>query len=254
MHRGRVFNTPQQRTKTVWLALAVSTAGALVTLAGVLAVRRREEWARQHKMWFVSFAAGILIAVPLLHLVPESFSMTKDASLGLFGGFILMHALDRFVSAKVCDRPRGAERALGLVALIGIGVHSLLDGVVYSVGFNVGAVTGLLIALGMVLHEFPEGLVTYTLLLCSGYSARRALLLTFVAASISTPLGTLLSYPFVDSLDSEALGLLLAASGGALLYVGASHLLPQTASSRGLPSLALLGGMAVAAIVGVAGG
>lgn len=56
----------------MWLALAVSTAGALVTLAGVLAVRRREEWARQHKIWFVSFAAGILIALGMvLHKFPE---------------------------------------------------------------------------------------------------------------------------------------------------------------------------------------
>jgi zinc and cadmium transporter len=236
----------------MWLALAVSMTGALVTLAGVLAVRRREDWARRHKIWFVSFAAGVLIAVPLLHLVPESLAMARNASIGLFTGFILMHLLDRFVSAKVCDRPK---RALGLVPLIGIGFHSLLDGVIYSVGFSVGAVTGLLMALGMVLHEFPEGLVTYTLLLCSGYSARRALLLTFIAASISTPLGTLLSYPFVDRLGSQTLGMLLAASAGALLYVGASHLLPQTASDRSsLPSLALLGGMAVAAIIGLIGG
>lgn len=239
----------------MWLALAVSMTGALVTLAGVLAVRRREDWARRHKIWFVSFAAGVLIAVPLLYIVPESLAMARNAPVGLFTGFILMHLLERFVSAKVCDRKERAERALGLVPLIGIGFHSLFDGVIYSVGFSVGAVTGLLMALGMVLHEFPEGLVTYTLLLCSGYSARRALLLTFMAASISTPLGTLLSYPFIDRLASQTLGMLLAVSAGALLYVGASHLLPQTASDRSsLPSLALLGGMAVATVIGLVGG
>jgi len=226
----------------------------MVTLAGVLSVRRREAWAVRHKIWFVSFAAGVLTAVPLLHLIPESLAMAGNASIGLFAGFVLMHLLDRFISSKVCGRPGEAQRALGLVPLVGISLHSLLDGVVYSIGFNVGAVTGLLMALGMVLHEFPEGLVTYTLLLFSGYSADRALLLTFVAAAISTPLATLLSYPFIDRLDGATLGILLAASAGALLYVGATHLLPQTESERGLPSLALIGGMAVAALIGIFGG
>lgn len=231
----------------MWLALAVSSISAAVTMAGVLAVRRHEEWARGHKIWFVSFAAGLLISIPLLHLVPKAFAMTGQASAGLFAGFMLMHLLDRFIVTKTCDRSEGAGLSLGMVPLVGIGLHSLLDGIVYSVGFSVDAMTGLSMALGIVLHEFPEGLVTYTLLLCAGYSANRALLLTLIAASVSTPLGTLLSYPFIDVLQREVLGLLLAASAGALLYVGATHLLPQTAAERGaIPLLGFIVGIAVA--------
>ena len=101
---------------------------------------------------------------------------------------------------------------------------------------------------------FASGAASYTLLLCSGYTARRALLLTIIAASISTPFGTLLSWPFIDRLDPETLSILLAASGGALLYVGACHLLPQTTTARErLPSLALLGDIAVAVVTGLVG-
>lgn len=229
----------------MWLALAVSALSATVTMAGVLAVRQHESWARSHKIWFVSFAAGVLIAVPLLHLIPESVAMGESASFALLAGFLLMHLLDRYITVRVCERPDDAGRALGLVPLIGIGFHSMLDGIVYSIGFSFSAFTGLLMALGMVLHEFPEGLVTYTLLLFSSYPPRRALLLTFLAASVSTPLGTLLSYPFVSRLNQETLGGLLALSAGALLYVGASHLLPQAAAERGTTWLGFLVGIAV---------
>lgn len=79
----------------------------------------------------------------------------------------------------------------------------------------------------MVLHEFPEGIVTYTLLVRSGITEGRSFVLAFVAAALTTPFGTLVSYPFVSRIDPPLLGLLLALSAGALIYVGATHLLPR---------------------------
>ncbi len=92
----------------------------------------------------------------------------------------------------------------------------------------------------MVLHEFPEGVVTYTLLSRSGFPERRSFLLAFLAAALTTPLGTLVSYPFVSRIDPSVLGLLLALSAGALIYVGATHLLPQAEREPRRFSLAAL--------------
>jgi zinc transporter ZupT len=159
-----------------------------------------------------------------------------------------MHLLNRFITAHVCDKPATAEYALGLVPLLGIGFHSFLDGVVYSISFSVSTLTGSLVALGMVLHEFPEGIVTYTLLIRGGFSERRSFALAFLAAALTTPLGTVVSYPFVSRIDPPLLGLLLALSAGALIYVGATHLLPQAERERRRFSLVALGaGILVAA-------
>lgn len=111
--------------------------------------------------------------------------------------------------------------------MVGIGFHSFLDGIIYSVTFNISIFTGLLAAIGMVLHEFPEGIVTFLLLERGGYSRRKATLYAFLAAAISTPIGTLVSYPFISQISDNGLGLLLALSAGALVYVGATHLLPE---------------------------
>jgi zinc transporter ZupT len=136
---------------------------------------------------------------------------------------------------------------LGLVPLIGTGFHSFLDGIVYSITFSVSMLTGTLVALGMVLHEFPEGIVTYTLLLRSGFSERRSLLLAFLAAALTTPLGTLASYPFVTQIRPPQLGVLLALSAGALIYVGATHLLPRAEREpRRFSLVALAAGILVA--------
>jgi zinc transporter ZupT len=138
-----------------------------------------------------------------------------------------MLVFNRFLTAYVCDKPETSNYALGLVPLIGIGFHSFLDGVVYSISYSVSIFTGALVAFGMVLHEFPEGIITYTLLLRSGFSEQRSFLMAFVAAALTTPLGTLASYAFISQISQPALGLLLAFSAGTLIYVGATHLLPR---------------------------
>jgi zinc transporter ZupT len=111
--------------------------------------------------------------------------------------------------------------------MFGIGFHSFIDGVVYSVAFTVSNYTGAATAIGMVLHEFPEGIVTYVLLLKGGFKARTSFWLAFLAAALTTPLGAISSYSWVGTQDKIALGNLLALSAGALFYVGASHLLPM---------------------------
>jgi zinc transporter ZupT len=228
--------------------LAASLAAGTVTTAGIYTIRRFEAWARENTTYFACFAAGVLIAVSFLHIVPKSFTMSPQAPSYLFAGYLFMHLFNRFLTAYVCDKPATAEYALGLIPMLGIGFHSFLDGVVYSISFSVSMFTGALVALGMVLHEFPEGIVTYTLLIRGGFSERSSFLLAFLAAGLTTPLGTLVSYPFVSRIDPPLLGLLLALSAGALIYVGATHLLPQAEREPRRFSLVALGtGILVAA-------
>jgi zinc and cadmium transporter len=68
---------------------------------------------------------------------------------------------------------------------------------------------------------------TFVFLERGGFSRRRSAIYAFLAAALSTPLGTLISYPFINNMRRSTLGILLAISAGALIYAGASHLLPQ---------------------------
>ena len=210
-----------------WVTFGASVIAAVVTTSGIVAIRRYETWARQNITYFACFAAGVLIAVSFLKIIPTSLAMNPQAPAYLFAGYLFMHVFNRFLTAYVCDKPETADYAFGLIPLIGIGFHSFLDGVIYSISFSVSMLTGAIVALGMVLHEFPEGVVTYTLLVRSGFSERRSFLLAFLAAALTTPIGTLASYPFISRIDQPLLGLLLALSAGVLVYVGATHLLPR---------------------------
>lgn len=232
-----------------WSAFAASVLAALVTAAGIVTIRRYETWGRRYSIYFVCFAAGVLISVSFLHIIPKSFELNAHAPAYLLGGFVLLHLFNRFVTAFVCERAPDPAYGIGLVPMLGIGFHSFIDGAIYAISFTVSLFTGALAATGMVLHEFPEGIVTYLLLLRSGFGTKASLWLALLAASFTTPLGFLAAYPVVNRIDAAVLGNLLALSAGALVYVGATHLLPQAEREGRKYSLVALGAGIVAAVV-----
>lgn len=235
---------------TFWTALTASVLAALVTAIGIYTIRHFEAWGRKYSIYFVCFASGVLISVSFLHIIPKSFEMNANAPVYLLCGFLILHLFNRFVTAFVCERQPDSQYSIGLVPMLGIGLHSFIDGVVYSITFTVSIFTGALAAAGMVLHEFPEGIITYLLLLRAGFSEKTSLVLAFLAASVSTPLGMLISYPYISQIDQSLLGTLLSLSAGALVYVGATHLLPQAEKERRRYTLSALGaGILVAVII-----
>jgi zinc and cadmium transporter len=146
------------------------------------------------------------------------------------------------------DNPNSSRRRrTSILFLIGIGFHSFLDGIIYSVTFSFDTVTGMLAAAGMILHEFPEGVLTFVLLKRGGYAHRRAMIYSLWAVAATTPAGTLISLPMIRRVAVPELGALLALAAGALLYVGASHLLPDVeAERRSIVYLALAAGVMLA--------
>jgi zinc transporter ZupT len=237
------------------IVLLASSLACLVTAIGIYVINKYSSWGNKNVAQFMSFAAGVLITVSLIHILPEAYAMNNQAPM-----FVLIGFMGLYISNRILDRYRfhGHEESqitIGLIPMIGIGIHSFIDGVIYSVTFNVSVFTGILAAIGMVLHEFPEGIVTFLLLRRGGFSRKKAIIWALIAAAFSTPLGTLISYPFIETIDRGTLGLMLAFSAGALLYVGATHLLPAVEQEgRRCTVFSLLAGILVAVIIVISKG
>ncbi|MFZ7111909.1 MAG: ZIP family metal transporter, partial [Desulfatiglandales bacterium] len=169
---------------TFWTAFGASLLAAGVTSIGIYVIRRFERWGRNNSIYFVCFAAGVLISVSFLHIIPKAFSMNTHAPMYLFAGYLSLHLFNRFINAFVCDKSSDEQYAIGLIPMVGIAFHSFIDGFIYSITFTVSVFTGLLAATGMVLHEFPEGIITYLLLLRAGFSEKWSFLLAFLAAAV----------------------------------------------------------------------
>jgi len=225
----------------------------LSTCVGIGVLIWKEQWARAHTPWLNSFAAGVVLAVVFWHLLPEAVEATdlKRAMTFVVAGFIIFYLLENVMimhgSAELghpdCDQhPQMYARSR--VAGMGLFVHSLIDGIIIGVGFDISTEIGLIATLGIIMHEFPEGIAIQSVLYDSGMKRRNALLYS-LAVAFATPVGAVAFLPFLGSMSPATVGALLAVGAGTFLYVAASDLIPAAHSRGGkFNALLFLGGVA----------
>lgn len=213
-------------------AIFAAALASLVTGLGILGARRRHDQLRRLAPLVVAAAAGVLVTAALAHLLPHALRERPGAPLWALGGFVGMVLLSRLGAGHVCEREEEECEPTGWLALFGIGVHSFLDGLTYSVAFEAGHVSGWTVAAGMILHELPEGLISYVLLVRGGLAPTRAAWVAWLVAGLTTPAGAVVALPVLATLEAGLRSVLVAISGGVLLFVGATHLLPQIEHDR----------------------
>lgn len=220
-----------------------SAIAGLSTIVGISLVLVGEAWVVRYSHWVNSFAAGLILGVAFFHLFPESLELSAHALVFIFAGFLVFYLLESGmvlhsgseIHFSKKDNPRLAK---GMVMFSGLFFHSLIDGVVIGVGFEVDPKLGLLTALGIISHELPEGVTSFSLLLTS--IARKTAVKMAVAVALATPFGAVLSLTFIGGLSESTVGLLLAMAGGSFLYIAASDLIPETHEKGGIANAGFL--------------
>ncbi len=234
------------------VALYGSLAG-LATLVGIYIVLIREAWARRGSIYLISFASGALLSASLLDILPESLELNGNAAVYALLSFLAFYVLEQNVVVHAahedpqCSEESEAHRrhALGVVSVLGIGFHSLLDGVIIGAGFADSAVTGIIATVAVIMHEFPEGLSMMAILLHAGLTRNKALAYS-VAVALATPVGAVVSHGLLQGIQASVLGGLLGVAAGSFLYIAASDLIPETRRQSTPYNIPLvIGGMAI---------
>jgi ZIP family zinc transporter/zinc and cadmium transporter len=207
---------------------AIAAAGANVL--GAIAVVTRARWSLRALDYMLSLAAGFLISVAVLELFPEAIARggTSGAVVVLIA-YLLVHLTQHTLGRHFHfgEETHEVSQLVSVSALLGLLLHTFVDGVAVASGLRVSEALGALVFGAVLLHKFPEGLAISSLFLAAGAS-RRSALLAAVALGIATILGVLLT----DQLAFlREYGLAIAA--GVTLYVGASNLVPEFQAKRG---------------------
>jgi zinc transporter ZupT len=198
------------------------------TLCGGLVIVKFRKWLP----YFFAFAAGSLISVAFLDLLPESLALANEISFPIrylmftiIIAFFIYSLLEKFFTTH--DICHGDECKGHILVPIGAGslvIHSFLDGVAIGSAYLVNPAMGLIVAFAVIAHDFTDGINTVTVMLRNRQKLKNAVFFLLLD-SLAPVFGVLAT--FVISLPQEALAIILAAFIGEFLYIGASTLLPE---------------------------
>jgi len=222
------------------LLLILALATCLSTLLGGWLILRKREG--QH--FYFAFAAGSLIAVAFLDLLPESLEIGRSLSLSdrslliiLVTSFFLYSFVDRFFLTHHHHDDDEHGHPMGLIGAGSLVVHSCLDGVAIGIAFQASAKVGIIVAAAVIAHDMTDGLNTVVLMLKNHHSVPKARLF-LVLDAVAPLLGILAASAF--RLPEQLLAYLLAFFAGEFLYIGAGSLLPETQNHGTLKTMAAM--------------
>jgi zinc and cadmium transporter len=263
-------------TTLLWIILATLVSGVLSVLAaGVFLAlpSRAREAALPH---LVSFATGALLGAALLALIPHAvegagMENVHEVGIALIAGIALFFILEKFLLWRHChddhcvehpigdaqdhDHPAHAhhgqdhrheqarKKASGALVLVGDALHNVLDGVLVAAAFLTDVHLGIVTALAIMAHEIPQEVGNFAVLLNSGVSRGRALLLNLLT-SLTAVIGGLVGFVALEK-SLAALPFALAVAASSLLYVAVADLIPglhrKTDPRSGVTQVLLIG-------------
>jgi zinc and cadmium transporter len=210
---------------SVILATAIISSGSFV---GVLTLTLSQKFLSKILMSLVSLSAGTMLAAALLHLLPESIETlgtTLPFQLTLLS-FIGFFVLERFLHWRHChDKDHLTKHTMGTMNLIADGLHNFLDGVLIAASFATGGGLGLIATLAIAMHEIPQEIGDFGVLLHSGFTRKKALLYNLLV-SLTAVAGGVLGYIASHTMTTFANYLIPIAAGG-FIYISAADLIPE---------------------------
>jgi zinc and cadmium transporter len=270
-------------TTLLWIILATTVSGVLSVLAAGLFLAlpgRAREGIIPH---LVSFATGALLGAALLGLIPHAvqgagMEHVHEVGIALIAGIALFFILEKFLLWRHCHddhcvehtvgdehghhshtghdhaaaarvHEQARQKASGSLVLIGDALHNVLDGVLIAAAFLTDIHLGIVTALAIMAHEIPQEVGNFAVLLHSGVSRRRALLLN-LATSLTAVLGGVVGFYALEQ-ALAALPFALAVAAASLLYVAVADLIPglhRRVDARSSVAQVLLIGLGIALI------
>src|SRR3989339_2077374 len=210
-----------------------SLAASLISFVGGIVAIFNEEKVRRSTHFIVSFAIGALLSVSFLDLIPEAVEMSsarKAMPFVLLGVFIFF-LLAKFIFWYHCHDGQCPVHTYSYLILWGDFLHNFVDGIILALTFLVDLRLGLLTTVAVILHEIPQEIGDFGILIHGGFSRRKALWYNFLSA-ISVVIGAVLTYALGAVLE-PFLPLGLALVAGAFIYLAAVDLMPELHETTG---------------------
>jgi len=231
-------------SEAVWYSLLSTLLVSLISFAGILTISIKRDFLEKILFILISLSAGALLGDVFFHLLPElveesgvfSIQTSSMILVGIVGFFIL----ETFV---IWHHHHGVEspedhkkdqhthvRSIGTMNIIGDGFHNLLDGMIIAASYLISPVVGVSTTIAVLLHEIPQEIGDFGVLIHSGFSVKKALFYNFLTAVFAI-LGAVITLS-IGTRSEGFLEYLVPLTAGGFIYIAGSDLIPELKKER----------------------
>jgi zinc and cadmium transporter len=217
-----------------WI-LASTTLVSFISLVGIFTLSIKGNLLHKILFCLIGFSAGALIGGAFLHILPESLEKNKSNIVFsyLILGIVAFFLMERYLHWRHCHEEGTCKiHAFTYLNLLGDGFHNFIDGMVIAASFIVSLKLGAITTLAIILHEIPQELGDFAVLVYGGFSKKKALLFNFASALMSV-VGAAIGY-FITDLAGNFTNFILPFTAGGFIYIATSDLIPELHKEKDL--------------------
>lgn len=236
--------------------IIASLVGSIFALIGGIILLYKESFAKKISLILVSFAAGSLIGVALLDLLPEALELSPEDNsifISVIVGILALFIFEKWLHWYHChDREVCEIHTFSTTVLFGDAIHNFIDGIIIALSFSISAPVGIAATIAVFFHEVPQEIGDFGVLLHAGYSRTKVFVYNMLTA-LTTLVGALIGY-FLLPVVETYLPVIIAFAAGSFIYIAVSDLLPELrhhAKGKGIGHVvSMLLGIAIIILVG----
>jgi zinc and cadmium transporter len=215
----------------VWTYTIISVVIiSAVSLISVITLSLGREQLKKITLFLVSFAVGGLFGDAFIHLLPQAFREAHSGlatSLFVVLGILIFFVLEKFLRWRHChiDVEESHHHPVVTMNIVSDGIHNFIDGVLVAASYSVSIPIGITTSIAVVLHEIPQEIADFGVLVHGGMSVRRALFVNFLCAltAVAGAIVFLLVGPYIKGFSTA----LVPITAGGFLYIAGSDLIPE---------------------------
>lgn len=206
---------------------------SLISLLGLFTLSVSKHFTKRIVTFLVAFSAGALLGDVFIHLLPELAStgfLNLETSLYILAAIVLFFILERYVhwhhhhNNEHDDDCNEHIHPVAYTILVGDGFHNLIDGLIIGGAFLLDIKLGIATAVAVILHEIPQEIGDFGVLLYAGFSKTKALFYNFLSA-LAAILGTVIA--LIIGTSDKILAILAALAVGSFIYIATADLIPE---------------------------
>lgn len=216
--------------KTTLLGLFFGTFGT--TIGGILGIVIKKQ-SNKFLSFILALASGLMMAVICFDLIPEALEISNIIEVigGVILGIIAMVFCDLLVDKKFSTKVQVHNKQskllkTGMIVSIGLAIHNFPEGLAIGSGFESSLKLGLSLAIAICLHDLPEG-ISMSIPMKNGGMNPFKVIFYVILSGVTTGMGVFFG-AIVGSISEQVISICLSFAAGAMLYIVSGELIPES--------------------------